>query len=261
MKRHKDLACITGGTSGIGSAFAMELATRGFDLIITGQDKTLLEFLKQSIEKKYHVQVRGIVVELTNEKHLAELLKLVKKEPITLLVNNAGFGLGKKFHTTDLQRQVDMITVHDYVTTKLCHVVIPTMIKQKRGAIINLSSLAAFFPAPRSAVYNASKAYLKSFSESLFIELKEYGIKVQALCPGFTETNFFKGKESIISPTKKQWYVPWMTANAVVQESLKALKKNKAICIPGRRNRCMLRFSRLIPRRFIYSILRYFDKN
>ncbi len=255
MKKKPGLAVITGGTNGIGSAFAIELAARGFDLILTGRNKSLLQFLKQKIEKDYSVNVKGAVVELTNDKHVEGFMKLIEKEHVTLLINNAGFGLGKKFYKADIKKQVDMILVHDVATTKFCHAVIPGMIRARRGAIINVASMAAFFPSPNSAVYNASKAYLKIFSESLAIELKTHKIKVQALCPGFTETHFFNGKDSLVDPTEKKWYISWMTTNKVVQESLYALKKNKVVFVPGRANRCILKFSRLLPKRLLYHLM------
>lgn len=252
----KELAVITGGTSGIGSAFAMELAARGFDLLITGRDKTLLSFLKKSIEEKYKVDVRAAAAELTDEKAVEHLAKLISKESVSLLVNNAGFGIAQRFDKAPLTAQKNMIAVHVWVTTRLCHAVIPGMIRRKRGAIINVSSLGAFFPAPHTAVYNATKSYVNIFSQSLHLELKKHRIKVLSLCPGLTKTNFFKRSSSPIKTGKRpSRFAGWQEANDVVQEALRALKKNKPMHISGWRNRMLYGLSKLMPRAWLYNLL------
>jgi uncharacterized protein len=225
-------AVITGATSGIGAAFARRLAQDGYDLVITGRKKDVIQKLADDISKQHNIKVTVIIAELTNDNDFQKLADVVKaREDIEMLINNAGYsGWDKHFDEVDIAEHEKMVKLHQVVPMRLVSLVVPGMIKRRKGAIINVSSSASFLPMPTVGVYGGTKAFMKYYSQSLSTELKDKGIKVQALCPGFTETNFAKDYYSKEAYEKvKKFMKP---PKKVVESSLSSLKKNKLICIP-----------------------------
>lgn len=255
----KKYALITGATGGIGSSYAMQLASMGFNLILTSTKKIELDFLKTSISKKYKVIVKTVVANLTKESDVKKLVGVVKKiEGFSILINNAGFGIGDYFDHTSNDYLTKMVKLHNLAVVDLTHQLLPFLKSKSESYIINVASLAGFFPFPKSSVYSASKAFLISFSETLHIELKKYNIKVQALCPGLTKTRFFDTSIKANKEVLSRKHVFWMTPMQVVTKSLYDLKnkRNKVICVPGFYNRLTRFFVGLIPRRLYYRIMR-----
>lgn len=246
------LAIVTGATGGIGSAYAMTFASKGYDLIITGRVDYELKFLKETLEKKYDVNVKTLVIDFA--KTTKPLLNLIKKQKnITFLVNNAGFGVSGDFDKTDIKKQQDMVRVHIDTTMELTHAALPKM--KKDSVVINVASVVGIIPMPYSAVYNATKSFVIMFSESLHMQLKKKGIRVQALCPGLTKTKFFRDETETMKLRRKKGY--WMTPEAVVEKSIRCLKrKNKVVCIPGRANKFFIFLHWLLPRRWTYRFIR-----
>jgi len=160
-----------------------------------------------------------------------------KAKNLDILINNAGFGTRGNFSDVSPEKSINMINVHVLAPTRFCRSVLPGMIKQNQGSIINVSSLAAFYPIKGNAIYKATKTYLIMFSKSIQNELKNYNIKVQALCPGFVYTGFHDTNEfkDFDRSSVPKWL--WMSAEEVVKQSLKALRKKKVIFIPGIKNR------------------------
>jgi hypothetical protein len=174
---------------------------------------------------------------------------------VEVLVNNAGFGCKKKFFEDSFANQEKMLKVHIHATCAITHRVVPKMLANGVGSIINVSSLAAFTPLADNYFYSASKAFLTTFSESLHLELHGKNIRIQALCPGFTITEFHKklGKEP--KPAGKRSILPWMTAKSVVAKSLYALRRHKqVIYVPGILNQMIFRMVRIMPRWFYYCL-------
>ncbi|MCK4528821.1 SDR family oxidoreductase [candidate division WOR-3 bacterium] len=233
-------ALITGASSGIGEAFARELGARNYDLVIIARRKDKLEELARELKNNYSVSVDVIVADLSTEKSIAQVEEYIKKvKNLDILINNAGFGTRGYFSDVSPEKSINMINVHVLAPTRFCRAALPCMIKRDQGSIINVSSLASFCPIPGNAIYNATKSYLNMFSRSIQSELKNYNIKVQALCPGFAYTGFhdtdeFKDFDRSSIP---KWL--WMFAQEVVEQSLKALSKNKVIFIPGIKNRIL----------------------
>ncbi len=159
--------------------------------------------------------------------------RLAAADDLVLLVNNAGFGTRGEFVEVALERTLDMIRVHVLATVTLCRAAAPGMMARGGGAIVNVSSIAAFFPSAGGANYGATKAYLNAFSEALAAELRGAGVAVQALCPGFTTTEFHDvGDYEAFD--RGQIPVPlWMPAADVVAESLAALGSGRVIVVPG----------------------------
>lgn len=226
-------AVITGATSGIGAAYTRRLASNGYDLVITGRKKDVIQKLAEDISKQHNIKVTVIIAELTNDIDFQKLADVVKaRDDIEMLINSAGYsGYIKHFEEVDIAEHEKMVKLHQVVPMRLVSLVVPGMIKRGKGAIINVSSSASFLPMPTIGVYGGTKAFMKYYSQSLWQELKDKNITVQALCPGFTETNFGKDYYSKEAYEKVKKYMK--PPEKVVEYSLNSLKKNKLVCIPG----------------------------
>lgn len=246
---------ITGASSGIGRIFARRFAQSGYDLIITGRRKDKLIQVADQLKEQYGISVKTIIAELSEEKDLRKLLKVIATtNDIHVLINNAGFGSGKGFSKCDISCHMQMLQVHVVAALKLVHAVLPQMISRREGTIINVSSLGAFMPAPGSSIYSATKLFLKSFTESLYMEVSCYGIKLQCLCPGFTNTDFHERRARGDMP-KHNSIIRWMEADEVVEKCLKSLEKGKVVYVPGFMNRMLVKIVSLIPDFIYYRIM------
>jgi hypothetical protein len=234
-------ALITGASSGIGAAYAHHLAARGYQLLLIARRRERLETLAATIRQRYHAQVEVFGADLSRAAHIEQIeRRITERGDIDILVNNAGFGTSGPFAEILLDKQLDMIEVHVLASVRLCHAVLPAMIARQHGAIINVASIAAFLPGPGGVTYSATKRYLVTFSETLHAEVAQEGLRIQALCPGFTYSEFhdtseYEGFDRAQVPQKM-----WMTANEVVVDSLKALERNQVTYIPGWRNRLLV---------------------
>jgi short-subunit dehydrogenase len=240
-------AIITGASSGIGAAFARRLAAEAYDLVLIARRQERLASLAADVRQRFHVHVEVLVGDLSNPDDVARVEQhIARLDTLELLINNAGFGVPGPFAAVPLDTHLAMIEVHVLASVRFCRAALPGMIARGHGAIINLSSIGAFIPNPGDATYCATKAYLTVFSEALQAEVRGAGVRVQALCPGFTSTAFHD------KPVYAGYDVPsripralWMSADAVVAESLAALKKGRVICVPGFKNRVLVRLGRL----------------
>jgi len=224
-------ALITGASSGIGAAFARRLAEEGYDLVLLARREDRLRSLAAEIQARCPVKVETMKADLSDPADVARVAALIEAmENLTLLVNNAGFGTGGNFASVDLQPELNMIQVHVLASVQLTRAALPGMIARGHGGIINVSSMGGFAPMPGSATYGATKAYLNSFTESLQAELEGTGVRVQALCPGMTITEFHDRANF------KRSMLPsfiWMDAEPVVEASLQGLREGKTIVVPG----------------------------
>ena len=246
---------ITGASSGIGRVFARRFAQSGYDLIITGRRKDKLIQVSEKLKDQYGISVNIIIAELSEEKDLRKLLKVIANhDDIHVLINNAGFGSGKEFSKCDINCHMQMLQVHVIAALKLVHAVLPQMISRKEGTIINVSSLGAFMPAPGSSIYSATKLFLKSFTESLYMEVSRYGIKLLCLCPGFTHTDFHERRVNGNVP-KNNGIIRWMEADEVVEKCLKSLEKGKVVYVPGFMNRMLVKIVSFIPDIIYYRLM------
>lgn len=250
-------ACITGATSGIGAAFAERFAKQGYDLIITGRRKEKIESLSNTLTKENKINVEVIIAELSDDKKLDLLIEKIKKiESLEILVNNAGFAKNSFFLEEDFSTHEVMLKVHNLALIALCHAVLPNMVSQGHGSIINVSSLLAFSPSPNNAIYSASKAFAKLFTESIYLELQGTGVKVQALCPGMTRTDFHErmgfDKNTFY---KDKGMLKAMTPEEVVAISLQYLEKDKVLCVPGGNNKLSRFLLKVLPQTVIYKMV------
>jgi uncharacterized protein len=241
-------ALITGASSGIGAAFARRLASQGYDLILVARRADRLHALAAEVQDQYGVVAEVAVADLAQPADI-ELVeqRIADSATVELLINNAGFGTLGAFSEIDLKRQIDMIWVHVIASVCLSRAALPGMIARGHGAIINVSSPAAFFPTPGNVTYSATKAYVKTFSEALAAELSGSGVQVQVLCPGFTSTEFHVTPEyeglDVRSRIPKGF---WMSADDVVAASLSALRGRQLICIPGFNNRMLITLGQIL---------------
>ncbi|HOC60900.1 MAG TPA: SDR family oxidoreductase [Smithellaceae bacterium] len=235
------IAMITGATAGLGLCFAGHLAQKGFDLVLAARRRDRLDSIAANITAQYGIRCETIFADLANMEEIRKTADYVKQiENLDILINNAGFATIGAFAEVPLEKTMQMFHLHMASSVLLAHAALPAMLKKKRGAIINLSSIAAFTLTPGNVMYDATKSFLVTFSENLQLEVRNAGIRVQALCPGFTRTEFhevgdFKNFDRSVVPNTL-----WMTADKVVSLSLKALKKNKnVVFIPGWKNRLL----------------------
>ena len=245
----RPVTLITGASAGLGAEFARQCAARGEDLLLVARRRDRLEALKSEIGGDVHV----IAADLAEGGAAESLMAQVAAEGLAVatLINNAGFGGGGAFAGQPLDRQREMIDLNVRTLTLLCHLALGPMIERGKGAILNVASTAAFQPGPGSAVYFATKAYVLSFTEALHQELKGSGIKVSALCPGPTATEFgevagYKG------PALKRFKGD---AAGVVKAGLDGLDRNRAIVIPGFANKAGAQASRWLPRSAVRRII------
>jgi hypothetical protein len=256
MDRTSGVAFITGATSGVGAAFARKFAGEGYDLLITGRRREKIHSLASEIISKYRVNVDVEIAELSDDAELEALAARIREmKNLEIVVNNAGFAVKSFFHQEKISTHENMLKVHCLATVKLTHAVLPNMMASGRGAIINVSSLSAFSPFPTNAVYAAAKRFVLLFSESIHLELQGTGIRVQALCPGMTRTDFhekmgFDKKEVY----KKKGPMKAMSPEEVVDISLKCLEKNRVVCIPGWNNRFISILPKIMPRSMSYRM-------
>jgi short-subunit dehydrogenase len=235
MSEKKICALVTGASVGIGAEFCRQLAERCDVIIAVGRREELLLALAASLSGQ--TEMHTLAVDLTTIEGQTRVIEALRqKGPVDYLVNNAGFSTLGHFSELDLAPQQDMVELHITASLALCRAAIPFMQERGGGSIINVSSLASFSPFPACAVYGASKAFLNHYSEALQLELADSGIKVQALCPGFTRTDFHA--REAMRDFDMAW-VPedqWMEASEVVAESLAALQGDQVVIVSGADN-------------------------
>lgn len=244
------VALVTGASSGIGAAYARALAGEGYALILVARREARLQALATELMRQYHVPVEVLGADLADPAGVADVeARIVETAALAFLVNNAGLGAAGPFVEHDVARQEALIRVHVNAVVRLTRAALPGMLARNSGAIVNVASLMAFYPLPGSATYAATKAYLKAFTEALHQELLETGVRVQALCPGFTHTEFHAANH--ITERGVPDFV-WMSAETVVAQSLRDLDNGRVISVPGWGYHLLARLSGLIPRGLLY---------
>ncbi|SEF79592.1 hypothetical protein SAMN04489712_10271 [Thermomonospora echinospora] len=237
MRQEFRTALVTGASSGIGEAFAALLAARGTDLVLVARRDDLLDRLAETLARRHRVAVRVLAADLTDPDGLARVAEALRREPVDLLVNNAGYGAFGAFAEIPLEDQFRQIDLNVRAVVRLAHAALPGMLERGRGGVLNVASMSAFTPSPGSATYAATKAYVTSFSESLHAEVQGKGVHVTALCPGFTRTDETAGPNLI-----------WLRRADVARAGLEAVAAGRALCVPGNQYKMVLPALRLAPR-------------
>ncbi|MGD1715194.1 SDR family NAD(P)-dependent oxidoreductase [Hydrocoleum sp. CS-953] len=260
-------ALITGASSGIGETFAQELAAIKTNLVLVARSEDKLQKLANTLQSKYQIQTDVIVQDLTASGATKSLFEAVSQKGLTidLLVNNAGFGDYGNFAGRLLEKQVNMIQLNITALVELTHLFLPGMQQRKSGGIINVASIGGFQPLPYMSVYGATKAFVLSFSEALWAENQDSGVKILALCPGPTESDFFQRAEFPGSGGKTSME-KLTSAEEVVRDALQALEKNQSnVVTGGLLNQVIVNTSRFLPRETLAGVVekqfKSFDQN
>ncbi|MFN8571062.1 MAG: SDR family oxidoreductase [Gemmatimonadaceae bacterium] len=256
MSVARALAIITGASSGIGTDLAEHLAKAGYDLVLVARRQERLSELATKLTAVYGVHCQPLVADLAQVAECDRLLEQLQPDQarVAILVNNAGFGSHGYFHEVPLERDLEMIDVNCRALTHLIKGVLPWMLAQKRGRILNVASVAAFQPGPLMAVYYASKAYVLSLSEALSNECQGTGVTVTASCPGPTVTEFTRAAG--IAPHARTSGAPPMSSADVARLSFEAMMAGKRVVVTGLRNRLVVLASRLLPRGYVLRTVR-----
>jgi len=238
---------ITGASSGLGVVFARKLAAQ-HDLILVARRKEKLESLAAELTAQFGCAVEVLPADLTGEQDLTVVAERIAAEPgLALLVNNAGFGARGLFWESDLKVQEQMHRLHVAATVRLSYAALRNMVARNSGGIINVASVAAFWQRGGSVSYGATKRWMTTFTEGLYLDLKSIGsaVKVQALCPGYTYTEFHDTMK--LDRTKMAPPSMWLNAEFVVDESLKALPQGKLLVVPGWRYKALVALASILP--------------
>jgi short-subunit dehydrogenase len=238
-------ALVTGASAGIGAAFAERLSQEGYDLIVVARNRHRLETLAQRLHDSDGTQVEVLSADLTDPTELRVVERVIGGSDLDLLVNNAGFGTVGRFAELDIEKEEEEIRLNVVALVRLTRAALPGMLERRSGAIIHVSSMAAFQPGPYNATYCATKAYVNSFTEALHEELRGSGVQLQALCPGFTRTEFQQRAKVDVSRVPS---FAWMGPEEVVSASLAALKRGDIVCVPGFTNRLLSTVVSVVPR-------------
>ncbi len=240
MAGHKTTALITGASAGLGAEFCRQLAGRCDVIIAVARRGDRLSQLAGQLAGQ--VELHPIEADLKTVEGVARTMEALRQlGPVDYLVNNAGFSTFGAFPDLAIQGQRDMISLHIDATMSLCRAAIGFMRERGAGHIINVSSIAAFLPGKGLAVYGASKVFLNNFSLALQEELEGTGIEVQALCPGYTHTEFHQELEEQGFSKNQVPAHMWMQSDAVVSASLAALGGGAVLVVPGEGNQELAR--------------------
>lgn len=231
--KNRRSALITGASSGIGAEFARQLAPQGYDLVLVARRKERLDELASELNQAYDIYVDVLPADLTEESQIQAVeTHIQENEPLDLLVNNAGFGMHGKFADIDISKHLTMLQIHDIACVRLTRAVLPGMLNRKKGGIINVSSISGLIPLG-NITYGTTKAFQVIFSEALQMELSGTGIRIQALCPGYTYTEFHDKQDLSGFQRSRLPNFLWTSAEEVVSVSLKGLEKGKVVVVPG----------------------------
>jgi hypothetical protein len=246
---------ITGGSSGIGFELARVFLKDGGKLILVSSNEEKLSSAADSLEKEFERRPRVIVKDLAKPSAAFEIFDELSYDGIEpdVLVNNAGIGLFGKFHAADPEKVFRLIDVNVKALVSLTRLFVPLMVKKKSGWVLNVSSIAAFQPIPLEAIYASTKAFVLLFTESLANELNGSGVNVTCLCPGMTDTPFFKEETFSSSGVGKR---KRMHSRQVAEFAVRALKRNKTLAIPGLHNKTVPFLERFFPRKWVAQIAR-----
>ena len=237
-------ALITGASSGIGEAMAQLLGEAGVPMVVVARRADRLNELAGR-----YADVEVLVADLTTTKGVGAVVRRVtdSDRPIDLVVNNAGFGTSGPFHTSVADRLGDEIALNIGALTQISRAALGVMVPRGRGYLLNVSSVASFQPAPKLAVYAATKAYVTSLTESLHEEVRGTGVHVTALCPGLTRTEF----QSVSNTESYSGQFPsflWLSAAEVAETALRDVANGQALSVPGALYKAMVATSSVTPR-------------
>ena len=241
-------ALVTGATAGIGESFSRLLATNRYNLVLVARDLPRLQERAQALEEKFGVKTHVIQADLATNEGCQKIEQYISENQIDVLINNAGFGTSKAFTMSTLEIEQQMMDVLVRTPMRLMHVALPLMKQRNNGVIINVSSVAGYIAG---GSYSASKSYLTVLSESLHTELAGTNVRISALCPGFTRTEFHqRGKMSM----KALPNFMWLTSDCLVEQAWKDALKGEAVSVPGWQYKLLVFIVHAVPRSIVRKV-------
>ena len=250
---------VTGASSGIGLELAKCFAADKSNLILVARNTAALETLAAQLRRDHNIEVQAITSDLAQPTSPQSIFDELKGRGVTVdvLVNNAGFGLHGHFAELPLARQLEIIQVNVTALVALTHLFLPGMIQRRRGGILNVGSVAGFIPGPNMAIYYASKAFVLSFSEALYEELRGTCVSISNLCPGPTESNFSQIARNYRA---REMQVSKMPAAPVAAAGHRAFRQNQCIHIPGMGNKLLTGLTKMFPRAVSRKVVAHYNK-
>jgi short-subunit dehydrogenase len=247
-------ALITGASAGIGKEFANQLAQAGYDLVLVARDINRLEAVGENLKHSYGVEYEVISADLSKELEIEKVAKRLNDQDrfIEVLVNNAGFGLNTSFGKTAKAEEDALLDVLVRAPIHLTRAVIPLMVERNKGYVINVGSVAAWIT---TGTYSAAKAWLHSFSESLYGQYSKQGVYVSVVAPGFTKTEFHQ-RANISTASLPKWM--WLSDEFVVRKSLKGAFNKKAVVVPGWQYKTLRVVAKYLPNSAIRAFSNYY---
>ena len=235
-------AIVTGASAGIGAAFARRLARERYDLVLVARNEARLAALASDVADAFGIAVEVLPADLATDRGVAAVESRAAGDDVALLVNNAGFGHRGRFLQVPVEDELTMLRVHVDAVLRLTTAAVRGMVARGSGDVVNVASVAAFFPR---GTYGASKAWVVSFSEAVRQDLAGTGVRVLALCPGFTHTEFHAraGIDKSAIPARL-----WLDVDDVVVAALRDLRAGKPVSVPGWQYKAIVGAGRLVPR-------------
>ncbi len=247
-------ALVTGATSGIGYEMAKILASKKHHLILASRNRKKLEEIKQNFEKEYSINVKVIVIDLSESNAAQMVFQETRNNEVDILINNSGFGNYGEHTEIEIEENNKLLQLNIVSLTEMCALFGAEMKKRKHGYILNIASTAAYQPTPYFAAYGASKSYVLNFSEALAKELEEYNVSVSCLSPGATKTDFFETAK-INNTNNSQLKESSRTSPVIVAKiGIDAMFNKKLSVIPGIKNQIMAFSNRFAPRSLVATI-------
>ncbi|MCX4745367.1 SDR family oxidoreductase [Kitasatospora sp. NBC_01287] len=236
-------ALITGATAGIGAAFARRLAEDGHDLVLVARDTERLTAAAGQLAERFGVHTEVLAADLATEAGIGAVEERLRQaeRPVGILVNNAGFGNKGAYLDVPLEQELDMVKVHIEAVLRLTGAAVPGMRERGFGGVVNVASVGAFVPR---GTYGASKAWMVSFTLGVARDLTGSGVRLLALCPGFTRTEFHQRAE-MGTGNIPRW--AWLSADRVVDEALRDLARGRSLSVPSKRYKMVVALARLLP--------------
>jgi len=241
-------ALVTGATAGIGESFTRLLAENNYNIVLVARDLPRMQERARDLESKYKVSTHVIQADLATDAGCAAVESYIASNQIDVLINNAGFGINKAFTMSALDAEQQMMDVLVRTPMRLMHVALPGMKERNKGVIINVSSVAGFIAG---GTYSASKSYLTVLTESLYTELAGTNLKISALCPGFTRTEFHqRGRMSM----KGLPNFMWLNSDQLVAKAWSDALKGEPVSIPGWQYKLLVFVVQTLPRSVVRKV-------
>jgi uncharacterized protein len=245
-------ALITGASSGFGAAFARRLATEGYDLVLVARDERRLADLAADLASRHGVTATPVPADLSTDDGCAAVEKCLA-DPVEMLVNSAGLSLNRSFAKSTVEAETRLLRLNVHAVMRLTLTALPGMVARGRGDVINVSSVAGFAAVMPGSTYSASKAWVTNFSESVAHSVRPHGVRVMALCPGYTHTEFHDRAGIDMSKTP-EWM--WLQVDQVVVDALRDLRRGKVVSVPDWKYKVVVFGMRHLPRALLQAVAR-----